>query len=341
MVNKKIKPELAQQITLAGNRKVVILENFQSLSEKLSGKLITKGDVLKFRVNGGIVELIVVNHTPEPGVVKIDEEQAEKEDNKIRENHPVGYNLNENDRKEIINYITQLLGKDPIKNYKNIIFNDKFDSLRNISLDLNISRPTLIAHITSYLKKLYKTNEVEKIIQLFWPAKSAKQREKYEFFPSRNALLKNELKTLVSKNTFKIWVKNYLTQIKHHNIDKSEEIYNEIWGKQYAIKRKINFGDLKVFIHKRNGKIKTLEKEFNLLSEYPTDRYIKLECKKKHEFKIKVRKLIYDNRWCPICHENFCEKIMRNYMSQLFKKVFNSQVSLHQACGISKNTIIQ
>ena len=73
MVNKKISPELAQQITFAGIRKVVVLENIQSLSEKLSGKPLTKGDILKFSVNGVTIEFIVVNHTPEPGVVKIDE----------------------------------------------------------------------------------------------------------------------------------------------------------------------------------------------------------------------------------------------------------------------------
>ena len=87
MVNKKISPELAQQITFAGIKKVIILENLRSLSEKLSGKLITKGDVLKFRSNGEFIELIVVNHTPEPGVVKIHENTyffLQKEDPKSR-----------------------------------------------------------------------------------------------------------------------------------------------------------------------------------------------------------------------------------------------------------------
>ena len=83
----KIKPELAQQISFAGIKKVVIIKNLHCLSEKLSGKLITKGDVLKFRINGGIIELIVVNHTPEPGVVKINENThifIQKEDPKSR-----------------------------------------------------------------------------------------------------------------------------------------------------------------------------------------------------------------------------------------------------------------
>ena len=87
MENKKIKPELAQQITFAGIRKIIIVENLQVLSEKLSGKPITKGDVLRFRVNEGIIELIVVNHTPEPGVVEIHENTQiflQKEDPKSR-----------------------------------------------------------------------------------------------------------------------------------------------------------------------------------------------------------------------------------------------------------------
>jgi hypothetical protein len=67
------KADLAQQVTFSGNKKVLILENLQALSEKLSGRFVTKGDVLKFRVDGNIIELVIVNHTPEPGIVMIHE----------------------------------------------------------------------------------------------------------------------------------------------------------------------------------------------------------------------------------------------------------------------------
>jgi hypothetical protein len=73
MINENITINLAQQITFSGIKETVIVKNSQMLLEKMSGKMIKKGDILKFKVNDNIIELVVVNHTPEPGIVMIHE----------------------------------------------------------------------------------------------------------------------------------------------------------------------------------------------------------------------------------------------------------------------------
>ncbi len=75
------------------------------------------------------------------------------------------------------------------------------------------------------------------------------------------------------------------------------------------------------------------------MPEYPTDRYIEILCGEQHTFPIQLKKLIYDYNWCPFCNERFCEMLMRNYMSQLFKKEFGAQIGLDQACEISREKI--
>ena len=274
--------------------------------------------------------------------------------------HPSGSNLSKIEKQRIRNYVIDLLGNDPKNCYKDIINDDKFGSLRLISDCLRISRPTLRRYISTWLEILYGKKAVDDIIKLFWQEKSARQKEKIKFYeiiekyirlfpertsliPTRNNLLVSELRGILSKNTFKPWVIDYLVQNKLCSIDKSHAIYDVIWGKQCAKRRKIEYEDIEDFVHQRSyGKAHVLTPKviFEPMFEYPTDRYINISCGEGHKFPIRVRKLIYDYNWCPHCNERFCERIMRNYLRQFFNKDFEAQVSLEQACGIDREKVI-
>jgi len=273
--------------------------------------------------------------------------------------HPIGPNLSEAERILVKNFIIDLLGTDPVNNIKDIVYNDNFGSLRSIANHLKISRPTLHAHISTYLEILYGKKAVDNIFKLIWPNNSAKQKEKVTFFeiiekyirlypertfliPSRNELLDSKLRGIISKNTFKPWVIDFLVQINHYSLEESQMIYDVIWGSQCARRRKIEYRDIEMFVHQRSqrkGRVLTTKLAFNTMPEYPTDRYIEILCGGQHAFPIQVKKLIYDFNWCPSCNEHFCEMVMRNYMSQLFKKEFKAQVGLDQACEISREEI--
>lgn len=210
------------------------------------------------------------------------------------------------------------------------------------------------------MEKIYGKEAVDDIIKFFWPDKSAKQKEKTKFYeiiensirlyperisliPTRNALLNSELLGILSKNTFKPWVIDYLTQIKFYSRDESHTIYDMIWGQQCARRRKIGFRDIEEFVHQRShGKayVSTPKTVFELMSEYPTDRYIKILCEEEHTFPIKVRKLIYGYNWCPYCNERLCERMMGNYLEQFFNIEFDVQITLKQACDIERDKVI-
>jgi len=269
-------------------------------------------------------------------------------------------NLSTKEKQVIRNYVIDLLGNDPINCFKDILYDDRFGSLRTISERLGISRPTLRAYISTWLELLYGKKAVDGIIKVLWPENSAKQKEKIRFneiiekyirlypkrtsiIPTRDNLLECELSGVISKNTFKPWVIDYLAQIKCYSLDESYTIYDKIWGKNCARRRKIEYEDIKDFLHQRtHGKahILTPKAAFESMSEYPTDRYIELSCGKGHLFPIQVRKLIYDCNWCPYCNEHFCEKIMRNYLGQFFNKEFEAQVRPEKACGIDREETI-
>jgi len=272
--------------------------------------------------------------------------------------HPSGLNLSKIEKQIIRNYVIDLLGNDPINCYKDIINDNKFGSLRSISARLRISRPTLRMYISNWLKLLYGKKEVDDIIKLFWQEKSANQKEKIRFYeiiekyiklfpertsliPTRNKLLGSELRGILSKNTFKPWVIDYLVQ--NNGLDESYAIYDVIWGKNCAKRRKIEYDDIEDFVHQRSHGIafvQTPKIDFESMFEYPTDRYIELSCGKGHKFPIRVRKLIYDFNWCPYCNERFCERVLGSYLGQFFKKDFKAQVTLNQAFGIDREKII-
>ena len=269
-------------------------------------------------------------------------------------------NLSEIEKQKIRNFVIDLLGNDPINCFKDIINDDRFGSLRAISCRLGISRPTIRVYISTWLEILYGKEEVERIINLFWPEKSARQRERLRFFeiigkyialypesisliPTRNKLLDGELYGVLSKNTFKPWVIEYLSQFKCYTLEESKAIYDIIWGQHCSTRKKIEYEDIEDFVYHRNhGKacIITPQTTFESMPEYPTDRYMDIACGEGHNFPIQVRKLIYDYNWCPYCNEHFCERVMRNYLGQLFNSKFDAHISLGKACGISRDKII-
>ncbi len=199
----------------------------------------------------------------------------------FQDNHS-GPNLSEIKKQFIRNYVMDLLGNDPINCYKDIINDKKFGSLRSISERLNISRPTLRMYISTWLELLYGKKAVNDIMKLFWQEKSARQREKIKFYeiiqkyirlfpertsliPTRNALLNGELRRIISKNIFKLWLIDYLVQTKLFSLDKANAIYDAIWGKNCAKRRKIEYEDIKDFIHQRSrGKAILLTPKKNL-----------------------------------------------------------------------------
>lgn len=70
---KKTKLGEAQQVSFAGFQKGIILKNPKIIVKKLNNKLVSKGDIFTFRSGNKKVDLIVVNHTPDTKVVKINE----------------------------------------------------------------------------------------------------------------------------------------------------------------------------------------------------------------------------------------------------------------------------
>lgn len=68
---RKIKADLAQEITFAGLEEAVILKNSQQLANKLENRVITKGDILSFHSYGRRVDLIIVNYSPQADAVRI------------------------------------------------------------------------------------------------------------------------------------------------------------------------------------------------------------------------------------------------------------------------------
>ncbi|MBY8987267.1 MAG: hypothetical protein KGD61_02345 [Candidatus Lokiarchaeota archaeon] len=167
--------------------------------------------------------------------------------------------------------------------------------------------------------------------------------ERVNLIPTRNELLKSDLCRIVSKNTFKPWIIEYLTILKNKSKCESQAIYDEVWGRKCATRRKIGYKDVIDFIYQRSqgtANILTPKTSFDLNYNYPTDRHIKLICGEGHEFSIQVRKLIYDYQWCPLCNESFCERLMGNYLTQIFNGKFKTQVSLEKALGIDRGEVI-
>ncbi len=66
--------DIAQQVSFACYNRSVIIKDIENLSKKLYNLPIMKGEILKFDYKGDIIELVVLNHTPEPGVVVITDE---------------------------------------------------------------------------------------------------------------------------------------------------------------------------------------------------------------------------------------------------------------------------
>ena len=69
---KKIKAEVADEITFAGLEESIILRNSQQLAEILENRIITKEDILSFYSYGKRVDLVVVDYKPKSPAVRID-----------------------------------------------------------------------------------------------------------------------------------------------------------------------------------------------------------------------------------------------------------------------------
>ncbi len=73
---KRTNVKSAQQVSLAGYQKEIMVKKPNLLAKKLRNKLVSKGDIFSFRSGNKKVDLVVVNHTPETDVVIINEDTA-------------------------------------------------------------------------------------------------------------------------------------------------------------------------------------------------------------------------------------------------------------------------
>jgi len=70
---KKTKKQLAQQVFFMGYQEGIILRNPGLLKQKLENEIVPKEDVFSFCSADSKVDLIVINHTPQTEVVKMNE----------------------------------------------------------------------------------------------------------------------------------------------------------------------------------------------------------------------------------------------------------------------------
>ena len=220
-----------------------------------------------------------------------------------------------------------------------------------------------------YLSKKYNSDRAKNIYNKFWgsryPQKNIDEKKKHFFSYMKEIMnlykdgkeISNDIGVRVLARKFNVnrmtvpnWIKKLIKQWLIDNIQLNVNIselnklknyiISEIWGIRCNKIRKITYEDIEKIISKRGGIILTSKIKFDKLVNMPTERYIKIKCGKNHKFKTKVRCLIYDYNWCPICNEYICEKIMRNYMNFLFKNQLKAQVRLSQVLDIKKNKII-
>ncbi len=69
----KIGVEEALQVSFMCYDQLIEIRDPENLWKKLKNILVSRGEVLKFRYEGQIINLVVLNHTPEPGIVYISE----------------------------------------------------------------------------------------------------------------------------------------------------------------------------------------------------------------------------------------------------------------------------
>ncbi len=75
------------------------------------------------------------------------------------------------------------------------------------------------------------------------------------------------------------------------------------------------------------------------MKEKPSQRYVDIKCKHGHKWKASVLHLLYHERWCPVCNEYKCQKLLRSFMEKIFGVRFYPEITLKKAYGISKKAV--
>ncbi|MFX1575032.1 MAG: hypothetical protein ACFFB0_20025 [Promethearchaeota archaeon] len=229
--------------------------------------------------------------------------------------------------KELKSFFDELIGDNPKK-----IAKEKLMSLRQYPKYFKITRGFFRKWFDNYMDSRYGEKEAKRIRKILWPTSDELiQNKKFKFlemfesqliyYPKRinnfDSINGYEKKIGVSKRTITRWIIKSLSHI--YGKRRALEIYKEIWSLKQATYKSITIDRLKTFIENRGAKLLTKENHFNIKEGNQKFKYVEIECKNSHPWRIRVDNLLYQGRWCPICLESKTESIMRMFMEKIFE----------------------
>jgi len=223
-------------------------------------------------------------------------------------------------------------------------------SLGSLAKKYNLNRNTIKKNILINLKKERNEETAYQIYFDIWNRNIKKIQDRYSKFLN---LIEDQFKDIyfenpenimginsiqkeigASKITIIKWCKSYLSS--KFGEEKADYLYEKIWGSNCSLKNKYNYDTIKKFMVNQKGYLLTTRKEWNMMEEVPSERYIKvghLINNNHHIWSVKVRYLINQSKWCPECNEFFCQKILQMYMNKILGVDFKS-ITLKKAFGL-------
>jgi hypothetical protein len=89
-------------------------------------------------------------------------------------------------------------------------------------------------------------------------------------------------------------------------------------------------------MNSQKGYLLSTREEWSNMEEVPSEKYINVGHSVKndhHIWKVKVRYLINQSRWCPECNGYFCQKVLQMYMNKILGVDFRP-ITLKKAFGL-------
>lgn len=203
---------------------------------------------------------------------------------------------------KFIELINHLMDENPEDNIDVIKLSLNYKSLRGYSLEFKVARGTIKRWLKQYLIENYGKQRSRLILETLWPSvrpsyiiKLKKKNFKKEmlvqlrYYPNKIDQIKslNELtaKIGVTRITLTEWVKVYLEKLFNKKL--ADSIFKQVWTERRFtedIDRRVKYDEVKRYIQIKEGKILTVEEEFNLLNGNPSKRLIRIMCKKNHKW---------------------------------------------------------
>lgn len=254
-----------------------------------------------------------------------------------------------------IELIKHLMDENPEDNIEAIKLTLNYKSLRGYSREFKVARGTIKFWLKKFLIENYGKQRSRLILETLWssvrPSHTIKLKKKtfekemliqLRYYPNNIDQIKslNELaaKIGVTRITLTEWMKVYLEKLFGKKL--ADSIFKQVWTERrftQDIERRVKYDEVKSYVQKKEGKMLTIEEEFNLLNNNQSKRLIRIMCKKNHKWLVRVSDLIYPpHRWCPMCSENYAQKAMRKSMEEIFSVEF-PETSLNRAYGLSKD----